>query len=574
MRGPRRASLRPRGDDGATAILTALLAVVLFGVCALAVDLTNAFARRAASQSTADQAARDAAMALPDACAALVAAVASLAAVPNDVIDDTSPVPLAVPQVIGDVASYWTNGDDTDGEVTVLGADVNADGAPDPISTASCGAPGASPRGSAVRVWSPRATVQFGLGALAGASSVDVQSTGTARLVSALPVLPLALPEACSDSGPATFVLRSPGSLSAPIPPVPLPGSSPAAPIAVVGGVTGTQLTLAVSADPRVGPVSYWVRWSADTDRGPATADVLSPAVDVGVIPGIRSVTTDIPDRVRIDPGVWVVQVSRADPPPTPSPPMDSEWSVPVPVTVTSPVGAAPVCDTTGLFGQVLSLVASPPPATPPPATSDPRVAMRDGLGYEVGPTVVARSAASQDSLATSIESGLFDRLARQGAPCPSGNLLPAWQGGSFPLVRATNTVSCYEAVTEADPMTGRLVWRINDPDVVADPRLFVIPVVSLPTGTRPADDTDVPVVGYRLAYITTETPQSVANGTPVAPCLTTARSCNGVELGPTGSLDRLQLYIFEAGQLPVSIATTTNGHPLSAGPVDVTLAE
>ena len=48
---------RWRTDDGIVAVVTAIVAVLLFSVGALAVDLGNTFSRRRAVQTTADLAA-------------------------------------------------------------------------------------------------------------------------------------------------------------------------------------------------------------------------------------------------------------------------------------------------------------------------------------------------------------------------------------------------------------------------------------------------------------------------------------------------------------------------------------
>lgn len=65
---------RKRSEGGATAVLVAILSVVLFGMAAFAVDLGNAWARKRDLQTSVDLAALAAAAELPDAAAATAAA--------------------------------------------------------------------------------------------------------------------------------------------------------------------------------------------------------------------------------------------------------------------------------------------------------------------------------------------------------------------------------------------------------------------------------------------------------------------------------------------------------------------
>ena len=150
---------RRRGsEDGATAILTAVVAVVLFGFAALAVDLGNALSRKGDTQVTADFAALAGGALLPGTKLAgdpVVQAVARYF-VDNAARDDDA----ASAPTVAQMAGRLVNGSDADGE-------IHYDG---PYE---------------LRVISPRAYVDFGLaGALGlgggdGYSGVEVASDAT-----------------------------------------------------------------------------------------------------------------------------------------------------------------------------------------------------------------------------------------------------------------------------------------------------------------------------------------------------------------------------------------------------------
>ena len=80
-----------RDDRGAVALVVAVLALVLFGIGALAVDLGNSFTRRRAVQTTADLAALAGAQSLPNTCQAWQNAVIYLRN--NPVVDDDAADP-------------------------------------------------------------------------------------------------------------------------------------------------------------------------------------------------------------------------------------------------------------------------------------------------------------------------------------------------------------------------------------------------------------------------------------------------------------------------------------------------
>lgn len=177
-------------DDGATAILAAILAVVLFGIGALAVELTDMFSRDRAVQTTADLAAFAGAQELPDACAAFDEALGTVNDPANGVRTDSGTTTFGVS------ATDMKDGDLTNGEIQVLGPT----GAQIPLS--SCPTAN-STAGRKIRVTTPPRDVKFAFGsALMGASAGTVRAVAAVELRGLdVSVLPLSLPANC-PSGP------------------------------------------------------------------------------------------------------------------------------------------------------------------------------------------------------------------------------------------------------------------------------------------------------------------------------------------------------------------------------------
>jgi hypothetical protein len=157
------------GEDGAVAILTAVLAVLLLTVAALAVDLGNAWARKQDAQSQVDLATLSAAQLLPR-------TASNQDAILDEVVRYLSSTNNLVPGQATVTRAGLTDGDDANGEVH-FDSDVH------------------------LRVVAPAAEVKFGLAAVAGLDKVDVVADATAELQSQLPpmqeVLPFALPSGC-----------------------------------------------------------------------------------------------------------------------------------------------------------------------------------------------------------------------------------------------------------------------------------------------------------------------------------------------------------------------------------------
>jgi Flp pilus assembly protein TadG len=159
-----------RDERGAVAVLVAILAVVMFGACALAVDLGSAFVRDREAQKQVDVATISAAAKLPMTSAnqsQIVAEVAAqLNALPNDIA----------------------------GQGTVTSAQlIDLDNANGEVSF---------PDANTLKVVAPPSTVDFSFtGAMNGADSTDVQRSATVQIRTPIPdvenVLPMWLTAGC-----------------------------------------------------------------------------------------------------------------------------------------------------------------------------------------------------------------------------------------------------------------------------------------------------------------------------------------------------------------------------------------
>lgn len=169
---------RMNEERGAVAIMAAVLAVVIIGVAAFAVDAGNAFARQRVIQTQADLAALAGAALLDGTSASEAPAIAEAQAylVDNDVLGG-APVADAVITVIDNYTK--------------------------------------------IRVTAPPATVDYGLAGVFGQSEQDVAATALAGIFSPAKLAPFFLAEACLQPGGSRLELKvDPGNVE-PTPIVP-----------------------------------------------------------------------------------------------------------------------------------------------------------------------------------------------------------------------------------------------------------------------------------------------------------------------------------------------------------------
>lgn len=552
------------GDDrGATAVITAVLVSLLFGVAALAVDLGNAYARDARIDAIADQAAVAAARALPDPCAALDAAVEILLAEGNAVRDDSG----EFPSTAAGLATALSDDEVTNGEVVVTGPDGVA------VPASDCTAVG-----TRVRVVTPPIQVSFGLAAAAGFRSVDVRGAATTAMVSPLPVLPFAIPAECAAEPVRTFMVNPPAT-SPTVSPVPVdhifspPSVDDPAGLAVVAPplVDTVAGTITVTVDALSSPGTWTWRVEMSGDGIPPVLSDADPPVADGFPPGgTGSITAPLPRGAAA--GTWTLRVGREDP----SGLADPVWSAATTVVVPGTPATATTCSRPDVFGDVLLL------DTGVPLT----VAITDGLPgpFRAGDLVRAAGLANQASEETAVSEALLDRLSRAGPVCDADR--GDWSVAGR-TITATNALACYNVDT-----TGLTPFTLASPEILDDPRVFLVPVVASPLGTTdppfPSGVQDMTVTDHRVAIITDEVPDDITAGVPVGECTVPATdTCTGVRVD--GSAVRsITLLLLDPATLvpdltsgsprPGSVRLDDNGYAWvtddGGGPRDVHLVE
>lgn len=582
----------PAGDDGATAVITAVLVTFLFAVGALAVDLGNAYARDARIDSVAEQAAVAAARALPDPCAAALRAAQLVVEAGNDVLDESTDG-IVLPDDPGAAAAAMeivlTNGDESDGEVTVTEVDGSV---VDWLDDDACMAVGTT-----ARVVTPPAQVSFGLAAAAGFRSVDVRGAAGASLVSPLPVLPFAIPAECAVDPVRTYVVNPP-TTSPTVEPVatdypftPPSTTDDPAPLAITAApvLDATAGTVTLDLQGTAPPESWTWRIEMYGDGVPTLGFPAEPPPSDFLADGTGSLTAFIPSPAPAPaPGTWTLRVGREDPTGV----SDAVWSAPTIVDIPGTPAAATTCGQPDVFGDVLLLQDDDVPV---------EQAIADGLPgpFRSGDVVSTTGLAAQGSAAAAVSVGLLDRLSQPGPPCDDDR--GTWSI-AVRTIAATNALSCYGVETAVTtPFTP---FMLGSPEVLDDPRLFLVPVVDSPLGADdppfPSGPQNMTVTGYRVAIISDEVPADVVAGVPVGDCtLPGTSTCMGVEVDSAeGIVRRLSLMLLDPaavvpdvlldpetlepdlsrGVRPGSVRLDDNGYPWltddGGGPRDVHLVE
>lgn len=624
MRGTR------TGDAGATAVLTAVLAVVLFGFAALAVELTDMYSRDRASQTTADLAALAGAQELPDPCAAALVARETLAQGGNAVRDD------AGSDVYSASFVELSDGDLTNGEIQVL-TGLDPDNPPtspaDPtwIDTSGCTAPGSLTTARVVRVITPPRTKEFTLAAVLP----DAPQQGEVRRIAAVAVrspqlkdvLPTFLPDSCGF-GSNYVVTNSPSAGGGPseTPNFTPNGVSEAnqnnAPKIVsvtssrVDGGIVQEITVRVE-NLTVAPTSatttrfdFHTGRASTTERHPPATS--PPSSSPGVLADeVRNATTTapysaeyvitLPVQITALGGKWWV---RAEEPTAPG----VNWTA-VATAKSFEVTAqlAPGCGdpATGDFGLLdvdrgapsdtlqnniifgleqgfATLPQAPPTASTPCAGGGPTGALLSNQDPRNEPANCVDIDPGRD--AGIVTRGFITGDAGPGEPfgrldasnydtagldpgCGPGGL--TWRTPVTPErpVIVNTSLSCYTGTPLVDLQT---CDSCIDKAIFEDPRFFFVPVLYSPD--RPSSGPNQwPIKEFRAAFITNET------GSSGATC-ESAVKCNGIEFN-TGSqsIFALQTFVFPLSALPDELPSDFTGDGseyTGSGPKDFLLVE
>lgn len=600
----RAAGQQPAADGGAVAILTAMLALVLFGFAALAVELGDMYSRDAAVQTTADLAAFAGAQGLPDACKAFNKAREYLTSDKNGVFSDTAPTTFS--------ASGLSDGDDTNGEIEILDWDNKP--LPNPA-----GSP-CSRAGHRVRVTTPKRTITFplvaGLPGAPGSATVQGIAAVDVRSLDQLSVLPFSIPDTC-DPGPQVIYTRDgippppsgtpdynpPGSRRGPWVVDVSPPNNDQTPVPVTIDVSLTRLRV----DPGLpGPAVQF----DFTLFGAATP---VPAVDGTWIAGSTTpnlanaawfdatFTVALPATVQNTPGLWRVRGSQ----PTPGTNRYTRDSRVGTFTVV-PLKPAKCAPTGGVYGLLASPrsdggnattqqaknfilgidhdlfpVVSPNQNTPCDTNGVPYLDGRlDTLPLSTGATCV--DVRPVDVSAAPPTNGLINGVGALGGRLvgPRPTVTPSsacnvdrdpdfWWTTSIRPSLVDTALSCYLA-------PGRDLTDVQDgdansltPAILKDPRFFVIPTTD--TTAHPSNESGPqywPIQGFVGAFLTNET----APGGD-AKCASDS-DCNGLVFGGGGQLDSVQAFTFPLSALQDTPTHPGNGRAYIGGPTDWVMVE
>jgi Flp pilus assembly protein TadG len=547
---------RIRDEQGAVAVIVAMLALTLFGAGALAVDIGNQWSRRRMAQSAADIAALAGAAQLPDAAAAVQTAFDYLST--HDPVAEGS---FTKAQMTDNVVS--------NGEITV------------------------DPAKNTVTVDLAPRRVTFGLANALGFSAGLVSAHAVAALRTPSQLLPFFLPVDCSNG--QEIIKQGPQSVG----PVTEPptvfqpsasGKNPAiASISVTSGTQGTPILAMTIAGNHFEATGMHV----DFTRGTTRFDV---AVGVGAVNvGANALVVDVPTGVTDVAGVWYVRVMTAShgwsgdssaqqltvvagPPPPPTGCGQKETgdfglldSPRKDVT-----GNQPQLDRNIALGLDHGILPFPSAQLPPPSDDKacevtPNTPIPGGV-YDNDATIDTANCldinnGNKVDAATSglIQggAGFVGRLTRSGSrSCtpPSGLSNPT----NFMNAEINNdTIDCFLTGTHtvSDLIDPDLSTAVLDPSIVDSPRFFLVPVID--SNVNPKNGF-YPIVTFRGVFITNQTKDLAPTGT------------NGLTSNNNGTkLTSIQVLAFNLAAVPQDLSDGGNGVPfIGQGPRVVRLIQ
>lgn len=561
-----------RDQAGAVAVVTAILAVVLIGVAAVAVDLGNAFARKRLVQTQADLAALAGA-------ALLDGTAASAAPARTEVL-----AYLGSNDVFGGAtfdAATMDNDNLADGEIDVIEGFTK------------------------VKVTAPPATVDYGLAGVFEKSSLDVQAVAVAGIFSPGAIAPFFIAEGCLVSGGSRLEIKTdPGNVT-PTPITPAFFDAPAnpnktwpaltgapTPFEVLPNTPGQQVTVPgtnLSNLEEVGLV--WGETAADRTTIPAGSFTVTPGAKpkdpdlvTFIVPDLAVTMPAAPfDQTR----VLFLQVRRAG---------ETMWSAANPeASISVPLPGADIPDecgekSTGDFGLldsprdgVKNLEASQQniaEGMDHPVYSYPGgTAALDAQGIPAGQT----DGAKWNDICVKYTASPVFVLDEPGAVNPNcleiytGNKVPALDAGlieggtspdfdgrldapASPLCGRTRTVtlnatwlinddllSCF--IKDNRPLSDVLTpaaTDLLDPALIDSPRFLIVPVIH---AAYPPANGSYPIVDFRGAMISAEQITSRASSPKPEPD-------NGVTIS-NKKIGSMTVTYFELTALPEVVSTT-----------------
>lgn len=550
-RGP---MLGRRDERGATAVLFALLAMVLLGVGAVAVDMGQVYAKRGSLQSTVDL--------------AVLAAAAEL--------DGTNTCTAeAVNAATAYLQDNWIDESNDPFSVNLGGSPADDDG------YIQC-------TGWKVKLWAPKARVDFGLAKALnpGNDGVDVPATAEAGVMSArMHTMPYYATPSCSN-GQQVLSTDSKGQSTPP--PIPLTPSS------LVTNPLVDVTALSVTASPLGTPISTLVLTgkgftlatkvgfttaSGDHFESPSTGSTMTVDSDTKIT------VTNVPSGVINIDDNWYVRVFNAN-----------LWSA-NDGNATTGVQMLTIGDpklycldsSQGNFGSLL--IPRKTGSGNPNTTLSLNVAL--GIDHALGlmpgapnapnecaglPGAITAPVDGQNCVATdtglpanALEEGLIEGLsganglleAPPTSPCTRSNVTVAGRSINDDVLSCffTNGTIRVGDVTKASYSGGSVISE----SIFKSPRFFWVPVISAP----PSGKKEVSIQAFRPAFITDQP----ASGTRDAPG-STLTSPNGLTLQGT-KVRELRIAFLNTKALPESVAAEGGEIPyLGFGPKVIVLTD
>lgn len=546
----------PRSDEsGLIALLVAFLAVVLFGVGALAIDLGNAYTRARSIQNQADFAALDVGDLLPATTPAAQLAVAD--------------------RIAGYINQFGLQDDRPTGPVTYTGAQLLASGA---VTIPS-------PKYDKVIVNAPDVQVNFGLGRLIGLSNIKVSRAATVQVkgLSDKVVAPLYAVQGC-DYG-SQVLKDAPNGLT--------PSTTP--PLMFTGGsydnshidVTGPVTTATQNQTPY--PVIHLtgdfkqgsnlidsVGFFRDTS-GP-TGPFYVPATTLANVTATSADVT-VPASVLYDSGTWFLRVA-----------ISNSWSAATTAAVLL-VGeaATPTCpagSSGGNFGQLsfgdesnpnndIAHIFEDGPNKDIVAYPQPP-AITDGNCTALPAPAVIYDGVKDDANCVFTETGFKPDAATAGLVTDSTARLrvdttPKCGSSRVPKISSSYMInndylSCFFTDSTTTIATiansGYSGPAVLSPDIVKSPRFFFVPVFAQEPDTG---HKAYKIVAFRPAFLTDQPTTATKSVGPAAD--------NGITIGSNGKVQSLTFILFNEKALPPTLDAGPPTSPVySFGPKIVTM--
>ncbi|QIX27818.1 hypothetical protein ncot_15375 [Nocardioides sp. JQ2195] len=544
---------RPRNDRGATAVLFAVLALVLLGIGAVAVDMGQVYAKRSSLQSAVDHAVLAAAAELDGTNTCSLDAIAAAEKYLRDNWIDDSGDPIQV--------NLGGSAGDSDGFIKCTGWNV--------------------------KLWAPDATVDFGLAkAVSDVSSVEVPAYAEAGVFSpATGVMPAFAVTGC-DYGPQTLLDPPGGHETVYVPTLPElttpytavnlnPAPGGVNPISIALNQF-SALDIYASANPAAKSLTGVNAISFSTEDGTIVKMRITDTPSFTVAAGQIHVA-EIPAAVRDVEKVWWVRVSKDN---------GAHWSSPetaLPLRVGDPLLECAGESNEGNFGTV-DLPHLNPGANAEKAIEWNIATQVDfdlttllgtngycspGTGGAVAPTVDGTNCVQAQTgfagngatggLITGPAGGTPGRLVKTptATGCDPHNGSSNYEtekvkGSNYSI--NNDTLTCFftnsstTINTIAVPNGGYDGDEVIDADIFKSPRFFWVPVFSVQPSN--GNSNHYAIVDFRPGFITGE----LGASTKASSVMDANGDKNGVVFASSG-IETLKIVFFDPDALPESMS-------------------